>query len=199
MTKKQQMQVVKLHEQQGIQPTTKHTSIVARIAALEAKLRISTQPKGVKSRKPRERLPKNRHGGESDGILWWLIRHQAQSARNPGDSYVCQQGKLTWVVLMIMKVWSVPVWNSLLKSSQQSCSSQNLNRVIITCRYMCCSWPLSCSTLSPHECLCIQSWSRIEVCPHSRCHHSLYNTWDRLSCYLLNQPGNWDKGPWSSP
>ena len=45
MTKEQQMQVCKLCEQQGIKPSPKQTSTDARIAALEAKLRITYQPK----------------------------------------------------------------------------------------------------------------------------------------------------------
>ena len=45
MMNEQQMQVRKLHEKQGIKPAAKQTSADARIAALEAKLRISFQPK----------------------------------------------------------------------------------------------------------------------------------------------------------
>ena len=45
MTKEQQMQVCKLHEQQGIKLTMKQTSAEAMIAALEAKLKITSQPK----------------------------------------------------------------------------------------------------------------------------------------------------------
>ena len=44
MTNKQQMQVKKLCEQQGIKPTMKQTSSKARIAATEAQPRISSQP-----------------------------------------------------------------------------------------------------------------------------------------------------------
>ena len=44
MNREQQMQVHKLHEQQGIKHTAKQTSADARIAALEAKLRIASHP-----------------------------------------------------------------------------------------------------------------------------------------------------------
>ena len=52
---------------------------------------------------------------------------------------------------------------------------------------MCCRWPLSSSTWSEQtsECLWIWSQSRIKACLHTQ-------------CYLLNQPGNWDEGPWLS-
>ena len=45
MTGEQQMQVHKLHEQQGIKSAMKQTSTDARISALEAKLEITFQPK----------------------------------------------------------------------------------------------------------------------------------------------------------
>ena len=66
---------------------------------------------------------------------------------------------------------------------------------------MCCRWQWSCYTWSQQtsEYLWIWSQSRIKACLHSSCHHSLYRTWDRSSCYPLNQPGYWDEGPQSSP
>ena len=67
MTEEQQMQVCKLCEQQGIKPAMKQTSADARIAALEVKLGITRR---LMSRKRRGRLPKNKHGGETEGILW---------------------------------------------------------------------------------------------------------------------------------
>ena len=69
MTMKQQMQVCKLCEQ-GIKPAVKQTSTDARIATLEAKLRISFQPEEGDIKKRRERLPKNQYEGETEGILW---------------------------------------------------------------------------------------------------------------------------------
>ena len=51
MPKEQQTQVPKLHEQQSIKPTMKMTSANARIAALEAKLGINSQPKEGDSKK----------------------------------------------------------------------------------------------------------------------------------------------------
>ena len=45
MTKEQQMQFYKLHEQQGIKTAMKQTSANANVAALEANLRITSQPK----------------------------------------------------------------------------------------------------------------------------------------------------------
>ena len=58
MTKEQQMQVRKLHEQQSIKPTTRQTSRDARISALEAQLRISSQPKEGEVKKKEEENPK---------------------------------------------------------------------------------------------------------------------------------------------
>ena len=45
MTKDLHMQVRKLHEQYGIKLAMKHTSAGARVAALEAKLGVSSQSK----------------------------------------------------------------------------------------------------------------------------------------------------------
>ena len=45
LTKEQQMQIRKLHEQQDIKPAVNQTSADAMVAALEAKLRINSQPK----------------------------------------------------------------------------------------------------------------------------------------------------------
>ena len=45
MTREQQMQVRKLHEQQGIKPPMQKTGTDTRISALEAKLGIASQPK----------------------------------------------------------------------------------------------------------------------------------------------------------
>ena len=63
ITREKKMQVYKLCKQQGIKPTTKKTITDAKIAALEAKLRITSQPKEVMSRRRKGRLPKNQHGG----------------------------------------------------------------------------------------------------------------------------------------
>ena len=43
MSKKQQMQVRKLHEPQGINPAAKQIRAVDRFVALEAKLQVSSQ------------------------------------------------------------------------------------------------------------------------------------------------------------
>ena len=66
MSRKQQMQVRKLHEHQGIKPTTKQIGTEARIAAHESQLGIDSQPKKVMLSK-RERLLKNHHLGEIEG------------------------------------------------------------------------------------------------------------------------------------
>ena len=58
MAKEQQMQVRKLCEKQDIKPAKKHTSADARIAALEAKLRISSQLKEDDVKKTKGKTPK---------------------------------------------------------------------------------------------------------------------------------------------
>ena len=58
MTKEHQMQVRNLCEQQGIKPTTKQQSTDARVAALEAKLGISSQPKKGDIKKTKGETPK---------------------------------------------------------------------------------------------------------------------------------------------
>ena len=57
MTKKQQMQIRKLHEQQGTKPSMKQPSADARIAVLEAKLRISSQPEEADIKKKEGETP----------------------------------------------------------------------------------------------------------------------------------------------
>ena len=57
MTREQQIQVSKLHEQQGIKPIAKQTSADARIAALDAKFRIASQPKEGDVKKKEEETP----------------------------------------------------------------------------------------------------------------------------------------------
>ena len=71
MTKVQQMQVKKMHEQQGIKLVMKQTSADARIAALEAQLRISSQPKEEESnvRKKKGETSEEPAWGETEGIL----------------------------------------------------------------------------------------------------------------------------------
>ena len=58
MTKGQQMQVEKLHEQQGIMLATKQSSTEARIFAPESQLRISSQPKKGDAKEKEGELPK---------------------------------------------------------------------------------------------------------------------------------------------
>ena len=58
MTKGQQMQVGKLHEQQGIMLATKQSSTEARIFAPESQLRISSQPKKGDAKAKEGELPK---------------------------------------------------------------------------------------------------------------------------------------------
>ena len=53
------MQVRKLHEQQDIKPATKQTSTDTRIAALEAKLGISSQPEEGEVKEKKGGTPKN--------------------------------------------------------------------------------------------------------------------------------------------
>ena len=63
------MQIRKLHEQQGIKHAMKQTSADSRITALKEKLKVSSQPKRVISKRLRERFAKNQHRGETEGIL----------------------------------------------------------------------------------------------------------------------------------
>ena len=58
MTKEQHMQIRKLQEQQGIKPAAKQKGADARIAALEAKLRISSQPEEGDIKKTKGETPK---------------------------------------------------------------------------------------------------------------------------------------------
>ena len=58
MTKEQQMQVRKLYEQQDMKLATKQTIEEARIAALQAKLGISCQPKEDDVKKKERETPK---------------------------------------------------------------------------------------------------------------------------------------------
>ena len=58
-----------LHEQQGIKLAMKQTSSDARIAALKAKLKITSQPQEGDVKKKEGGLPKNQSGGERGGIL----------------------------------------------------------------------------------------------------------------------------------
>ena len=44
MTKEQQIQIRKLQKEQGIKPTSRPTSTETKVAALEAKLGVSSQP-----------------------------------------------------------------------------------------------------------------------------------------------------------
>ena len=57
MTKEQYMQVHKFHKQQGIKPAVKQISADARIAALEAKFVISSQPEEGDVSKNEEKTP----------------------------------------------------------------------------------------------------------------------------------------------
>ena len=79
MMKEQQMQVHKLHEQQGIKLAVKQTSADASIAALEAKLGINSQPKEGDVKKKKGEAPKEpacgRNGGNS------VLIHQASGAK----------------------------------------------------------------------------------------------------------------------
>ena len=61
------MQVRKLHEQQGIKPMVKQTSADARIAALEAKLWISSQPKEGNVKKMKGETPEESVQGRNRG------------------------------------------------------------------------------------------------------------------------------------
>ena len=58
MTKEQQVQVHKLHQQQGINSIAKQTSKDAKINALEAKLGINSQPKEGDIKKKGGEAPK---------------------------------------------------------------------------------------------------------------------------------------------
>ena len=67
MLRKQQMQVRKLHEQQGIKPATKHTNAKARIAALEAQLMINSQPKEGDAKQKDGETPREPERGKNRG------------------------------------------------------------------------------------------------------------------------------------
>ena len=54
----QQMQVHKLHKQQGIKPTMKQTSTDTRIAALETKFQINSQPEDSDTKNKEGENPK---------------------------------------------------------------------------------------------------------------------------------------------
>ena len=69
MTKEQQIQVRKQQEQQGIKPIPKQTSIEARIAALEAQLGVSSQPKEGDFKKKEGETPKEPAWVGTEGIL----------------------------------------------------------------------------------------------------------------------------------
>ena len=67
MTKDQQMQVCKLHEQQVIKPAEMQTSMDARIVALEAKLGLKSQPKEGDVKKKDGEAPKEPAWGRNRG------------------------------------------------------------------------------------------------------------------------------------
>ena len=69
MTRKQQMQVRKLQEQEGIKPTMRQTSADVRISALEAKLRITSQPEQGDVKKKEGETPKEPKWGITGEIL----------------------------------------------------------------------------------------------------------------------------------
>ena len=79
ITKVQQMQLHKLHEQQGIKPATKQTSADARIAALEAKLGIASQPKEGNAKKKEGEIPKEPAQGRNRRNP--VVTHQALGAK----------------------------------------------------------------------------------------------------------------------
>ena len=82
MTKEQQMQVRKLHEQQGMKPAVNQSSEGARIAALEAQLGISSQ-QGGRCQEEMWRNHKQPASGGNRGNL--LARHRVANASNPAD------------------------------------------------------------------------------------------------------------------
>ena len=70
VTNEQQMQVRKLHEQQGIKHAAKQTSADAMIAALLAKLMICSQPKESDIKKIEGETPQEPARGRTERILW---------------------------------------------------------------------------------------------------------------------------------
>ena len=75
MMKEEQMQVCKLCKQQDIKPAMKQTSTDARVAALEAKLRITSQPEEDDANKKEREAPQEPSGenqresyGDSPGL-----------------------------------------------------------------------------------------------------------------------------------
>ena len=79
-TREQEMQVRKLHEQQGIKPTMKQTSVDTRIAALEAKVGITSQPKkGDVKKKEGETLEEPKWERNSRNPV---VTHQASGAKH---------------------------------------------------------------------------------------------------------------------
>ena len=83
MTKEQQMQVCKLHEQQGIKPTTKKTSTDARIAAIEAKLRIHCQLEEGDVKKKEGETPKEPAWGRNRGNLMMTCEVLGAKCKKP--------------------------------------------------------------------------------------------------------------------
>ena len=53
---------------------------------LRLSLGLILNPRKKMSRKKREILSKNQHGGGTEEILWYLARHGKANARNPADS-----------------------------------------------------------------------------------------------------------------
>ena len=70
MRKEQQMQVHKLHEQQGIKLASKQPNADARIAALDTKLGIHSQPKEGDVKKKEREAVKEPTWGKTERILW---------------------------------------------------------------------------------------------------------------------------------
>ena len=74
------MQVLKLHKQQGIKIALKQTSTDTRIAALEAKLRITSQPKEGDFKKMEGQMPEEPKWGSNRGNP--VMTHQASGAKH---------------------------------------------------------------------------------------------------------------------
>ena len=79
MTREQQMQVCNVHEQQGIKPNMKQTSTDARIAALEAKLGITSQLEEGDVKKKEGGTPKEPKWGKNSGNP--VVTHQTSGAK----------------------------------------------------------------------------------------------------------------------
>ena len=95
---KQKMQVRKLCKQQASSLPWSKLLQMLRLLLLGLSLGLILNLWRVMSRRKRERLLKNQHGGETEGLLSWLARHWEASTKNPAYSFIEEknQHELCW-------------------------------------------------------------------------------------------------------